>query len=68
VLVIALTFISGLLGLATLFALLPLWARYIRKAFRDDETWNPLYLMLGGVAMAFGITLLGVTAWLAVAF
>lgn len=65
---IALTFISGLIGLAVLFAVIPLWARYIRKAFRDDETWNPLYLMLGGVATSFGVTFLGVTAWLAVAF
>jgi len=66
--VIALTFISGLVGMAVLFSVLPLWARYIRKAFRDGETWNPLYLVLGGVGVAFGITVLGVTAWLAVAF
>lgn len=65
---IALTFISGLVGLAVLFSVVPLWARYIRKAFRDGETWNPLYLVLGGVSMAFGITVMGVTAWLAVAF
>lgn len=65
---IALTFLCGLIGLAVLCPTVPLWTRYIRNAFRDDEKWVPLYLVLGGVAVAFGITMLGVTAWLAVAF
>jgi hypothetical protein len=65
---IGLAFLSALLGLSVLLFSVPVWMRQVGKAFRTGESWLPLHLLLASATVALGLTLIGVVAWLAVAF